>query len=136
MLIAFTIIIMIMLHKPISMIVSPHYFIFLNAGSVSHSPSWASPPIVSSTHHRRTKRRPYSKLQIVELEKQYQDNMYLTRDRRTRLSEALNLSERQVSQRFIGLYYPKCYYAARRKGVLCGRKCFQELPAVYFIHNN
>ncbi|XP_072034689.1 uncharacterized protein [Amphiura filiformis] len=62
--------------------------------SVGHSTSWISP--VSSSHHRRTKRRPYSKLQIIELEKQFLDNMYLTRDRRTRMSEALNLSERQV----------------------------------------
>ncbi|XP_072020930.1 uncharacterized protein [Amphiura filiformis] len=49
-----------------------------------------------TTTPRRTKRRPYSKLQIYELEKEFQLNMYLTRDRRAKLSTALNLSERQV----------------------------------------
>lgn len=55
----------------------------------------------AATRVRRTKRRPYSKLQILELEKAFQENMYLSRDRRTRLSETLNLSERQVG----------CFYA-------------------------
>ncbi|NP_001158381.1 homeobox 11/13c [Saccoglossus kowalevskii] len=49
-----------------------------------------------TTTPRRTKRRPYSKLQIFELEKEFQQNMYLTRDRRSRLSQALNLTERQI----------------------------------------
>ncbi len=49
-----------------------------------------------TTTPRRTKRRPYSKLQIYELEKEFQLNMYLTRDRRAKLSTALNLTERQV----------------------------------------
>nr|BAO57705.1 transcription factor Hox11/13c [Peronella japonica] len=63
-------------------------------GSGSHATNWVSPS--SSSSSRRTKRRPYSKLQIIELEKAFQENMYLTRDRRNRISEALNLSERQV----------------------------------------
>ncbi|XP_071493144.1 uncharacterized protein [Diadema antillarum] len=49
-----------------------------------------------TTTPRRTKRRPYSKLQIYELEKEFQANMYLTRDRRSKLSQALELTERQV----------------------------------------
>nr|BAO57704.1 transcription factor Hox11/13b [Peronella japonica] len=49
-----------------------------------------------TTTPRRTKRRPYSKLQIYELEKEFQSNMYLTRDRRTKMSQALDLTERQV----------------------------------------
>ncbi|XP_022082136.1 homeobox protein Hox-C8-like [Acanthaster planci] len=49
-----------------------------------------------TTTPRRTKRRPYSKFQIYELEKEFQANMYLTRDRRSKLSHSLNLSERQI----------------------------------------
>nr|WJJ61134.1 Hox11/13b [Patiria miniata] len=49
-----------------------------------------------TTTPRRTKRRPYSKFQIYELEKEFQANMYLTRDRRTKLSHSLSLSERQI----------------------------------------
>ncbi|XP_033105190.1 homeobox protein Hox-D9b-like [Anneissia japonica] len=63
--------------------------------SVSSPPSGSWVSSLTSTP-RRTKRRPYTKLQIIELEKEFQENMYLTRDRRTRLAETLNLSERQV----------------------------------------
>ena len=49
-----------------------------------------------TTTPRRTKRRPYSKFQIYELEKEFQANMYLTRDRRSKLSHTLSLTERQI----------------------------------------
>nr|XP_054752315.1 homeobox protein Hox-D9a-like [Lytechinus pictus] len=62
--------------------------------SQSHGSNWV-PPSSSSTA-RRTKRRPYSKLQIIELEKAFQENMYLTRERRTRIADSLNLTDRQV----------------------------------------
>ncbi|XP_022081678.1 homeobox protein Hox-C8-like [Acanthaster planci] len=45
---------------------------------------------------RRTKRRPYSKMTIFELEKEFQAHQYLTRDRRARLAQSLSLTERQV----------------------------------------
>ncbi|XP_071941306.1 uncharacterized protein [Antedon mediterranea] len=68
-------------------------FPFTMSVSTPPSGSWVSS--LTSTP-RRTKRRPYTKLQIIELEKEFQENMYLTRDRRTRLAETLNLTERQV----------------------------------------
>ena len=45
---------------------------------------------------RRTKRRPYSKVQILELEKEFSDHQYLNRERRARLAQRLSLSERQI----------------------------------------
>ncbi|XP_033629375.1 homeobox protein Hox-D9-like [Asterias rubens] len=66
---------------------------FSVTGSSTPSSVWVS---AVTSNPRRAKRRPYSKLQIIELEKKFQDNMYLTRDRRSRLAEVLNLSERQV----------------------------------------
>ncbi|XP_070546302.1 homeobox protein Hox-C9-like [Ptychodera flava] len=49
-----------------------------------------------TTTPRRTKRRPYSKMQIYELEKAFQQNAYLTRERRQKYSQQLSLTERQV----------------------------------------
>lgn len=63
------------------------------AGDAHHTPSWM---FALAALPRRTKRRPYTKLQIFELEKEFQAHQYLTRDRRARLSQSLSLSERQV----------------------------------------
>ena len=44
----------------------------------------------------RKKRRPYTKLQIIELEREYISNTYITRAKRSELAQRLVLSERQV----------------------------------------
>ena len=70
----------------------PFFFSLFSTGGASSCSLLAT----FTTTPRRTKRRPYSKIQIYELEKEFQLNMYLTRDRRAKLSTALNLTERQV----------------------------------------
>ncbi|XP_033095702.1 homeobox protein Hox-C9a-like [Anneissia japonica] len=45
---------------------------------------------------RRPKRRPYSKLQLLHLERDFQRCMYPSKERRAWLSQFLNLTERQV----------------------------------------
>ncbi|XP_033732173.1 homeobox protein Hox-D9-like [Pecten maximus] len=58
-----------------------------------HLPSTTLAP---TTVTLRKRRRPYSKFQIAELEREYNNSTYISKSRRWELSQLINLSERQI----------------------------------------
>nr|QFQ66883.1 postHox protein [Hofstenia miamia] len=54
------------------------------------NPSWLN------RNTTRKKRRPYTKTQTLELEKEFLYNTYITRERRLQIAKSLNLTDRQV----------------------------------------
>nr|KAG5692234.1 hypothetical protein BaRGS_009834 [Batillaria attramentaria] len=58
-----------------------------------HLPSTSIAP---TTVTLRKRRRPYSKFQIAELEREYTSSTYISKSRRWELSQLINLSERQI----------------------------------------
>ncbi|KAK6182897.1 hypothetical protein SNE40_010478 [Patella caerulea] len=58
-----------------------------------HLPSTSIAP---TTVTLRKRRRPYSKFQIAELEREYNSSTYVSKSRRWELSQLINLSERQI----------------------------------------
>ena len=62
------------------------------------SPSLPSTTLAPTTVTLRKRRRPYSKFQIAELEREYNNSTYISKSRRWELSQLIiiNLSERQI----------------------------------------
>ena len=58
-----------------------------------HLPSTTLAPTAVTLRKRR---RPYSKFQIAELEREYNSSTYISKSRRWELSQLINLSERQI----------------------------------------
>ena len=84
-------------YEVLVLIITPLFCVLLSTftgSSDRHAPpSWM---FALAALPRRTKRRPYSKVQILELEKEFADHQYLNRERRARLAQRLSLSERQI----------------------------------------
>ena len=70
--------------------------IFFYSPEMQQSIHLPSTSIAPTTVTLRKRRRPYSKFQIAELEREYASSTYISKSRRWELSQLINLSERQI----------------------------------------
>lgn len=68
----------------------------MRVADVQQSIHLPSTSIAPTTVTLRKRRRPYSKFQIAELEREYTSSTYISKSRRWELSQLINLSERQI----------------------------------------
>ena len=69
------------------------FCLFSDMQNAIHLPSTTLAPTAVTLRKRR---RPYSKFQIAELEREYNSSTYISKSRRWELSQLINLSERQI----------------------------------------
>ena len=70
-----------------------YFVLFPDMQNAIHLPSTTLAPTAVTLRKRR---RPYSKFQIAELEREYNSSTYISKSRRWELSQLINLSERQI----------------------------------------
>ncbi|XP_064597449.1 homeobox protein Hox-B7a-like [Liolophura sinensis] len=83
-------------HVPVGHSVPIHHYPFLQATGIPQSTHLPPTTIAPSAITLRKRRRPYSKYQIAELEREYLGSAYISKTRRWELAQRIHLTERQI----------------------------------------